>query len=50
VDAADGVRVGDEVVVEGPDALAVGRAAMSGPEMAASTRGVAVDVRHAAER
>jgi len=46
VDADDGVRVGDEVVVEGPSALAVGRAAMSGPEMVGSTRGVAVDVRH----
>jgi archaeosine synthase len=50
VDAADDVRVGDEVVIEGPRALAVGRAAMSGPEMRASTRGVAVDVRHAEER
>jgi archaeosine synthase len=48
--ADERIRVGDEVVVEGPRALAVGRAAMSGPEMAASTRGVAVDVRHAAER
>jgi archaeosine synthase len=38
------------VVVEGPRALAAGRAEMSGPEMRASTRGVAVDVRHAAER
>ncbi|MFB6282223.1 MAG: archaeosine synthase subunit alpha [Haloferacaceae archaeon] len=50
VDADDGLRVGDEVVVEGPGALAVGRAAMSGPEMAASSRGVAVSVRHVAER
>lgn len=50
VDADDEVRVGDEVVVKGPRALAVGRAAMSGPEMRASTRGVAVDVRHAEER
>jgi archaeosine synthase len=49
-DADAGVRVGDEVVVEGAGALAVGRAAMSGPEMAASTRGVAVSVRHVAER
>ncbi|MFB6168339.1 MAG: archaeosine synthase subunit alpha [Haloferacaceae archaeon] len=48
--ADDGIRVGDEVVVEGPRALAVGRARMAGPEMAASTRGVAVDVRHASER
>ena len=50
VDADDGVRVGDEVVVEGPRAFAVGRAAMSGAEMVGSTRGVAVDVRHGEER
>ena len=50
LDADEAIRAGDEVVVEGPRALAVGRAAMSGPEMRASTRGVAVDVRHAAER
>ena len=50
VDADTAVRVGDEVVVEGPKAFAVGRAAMSGPEMAESTRGVAVEVRHADEK
>jgi len=50
VDADASIRVGDEVVVEGPDAFAVGRAEMSGPEMAESTRGVAVTVRHVAER
>jgi archaeosine synthase len=50
VDADDEIRVGDEVVVEGPKAFAVGRAAMSGPEMAGSTRGVAVEVRHADEK
>jgi archaeosine synthase len=49
LDAADEIRVGDEVVVEGPSAFAVGRAAMPGPEMAESTRGVAVDVRHTEE-
>jgi len=49
VDADDSVRVGDEVVVEGPEAFAVGRAEMSGPEMAASTRGVATQVRHVEE-
>ncbi len=49
VDADDSVRVGDEVVVEGPEAFAVGRAEMSGPEMAASTRGVATRVRHVEE-
>jgi archaeosine synthase len=46
VDADDGIRVGDEVVIEGPKAFAVGRAEMSGPEMVGSTRGVASEVRH----
>ena len=50
VDADDSIRVGDEVVVEGPHAFAVGRAEMSGPEMAESTRGVATRVRHVEER
>jgi archaeosine synthase len=50
VDADETVRVGDEVVVEGPRAFAVGRAAMSGPEMRSSTRGIAVEVRHVEER
>ncbi len=50
LDASDAIRVGDEVVVEGPSAFAVGRAAMAGPEMADATRGVAVDVRHTEER
>ncbi|MFB6305002.1 MAG: archaeosine synthase subunit alpha [Haloferacaceae archaeon] len=51
VSDADGdVRPGDEVIVEGPRAIAVGRAAMSGPEMTDSTRGVAVQVRHVDER
>jgi archaeosine synthase len=49
VDADADIRVGDEVVVEGPEAFAVGRAEMSGPEMADSTRGVAVQVRHVEE-
>ncbi|SNR26155.1 archaeosine synthase subunit alpha [Halorubrum vacuolatum] len=49
-DADPTIRVGDEVVIEGPKAFAVGRAEMSGPEMAASTRGVAVEVRHVEER
>ncbi len=48
--ASDGIRVGDEVVFEGAAAFGVGRAAMSGPEMRESTRGVAVDVRHTEER
>ncbi|WP_435067468.1 archaeosine synthase subunit alpha [Haloplanus sp. C73] len=46
VDASEDIRVGDEVVVEGPIAFGVGRAQMSGPEMRDSTRGVAVQVRH----
>ena len=50
VDASAEIRVGDEVVIEGPKAFAVGRAVMSGPEMEESTRGVAVDVRHCEER
>ena len=50
VDADDDVRVGDEVVVEGSKAFAVGRASMSGPEMAGSTRGIAVTVRHVEEK
>ena len=49
VDASEAIRVGDEVVVEGPSAFAVGRAEMSGPEMARSTRGVATNVRHVEE-
>jgi len=50
VDASDDVRVGDEVVIEGPQAFAVGRAEMSGPEMVDSTRGIASSVRHVEER
>ncbi|WP_331234939.1 archaeosine synthase subunit alpha [Natronorarus salvus] len=50
LDADPEIRVGDEVVVEGPRAFAIGRAEMFGREMAESTRGVAVDVRHVEER
>ncbi len=50
VEADAGIRVGDEVVIEGPKAFAVGRAEMSGPEMVDSTRGIAVAVRHADEK
>jgi archaeosine synthase len=39
------IRENDEVLVEGPQALATGRAAMPGKEMEASSRGVAVRVR-----
>ena len=49
VDASDAIRPGDEVLIEGPAAFAVGRAAMSGPEMVESTRGVASSVRHVEE-
>jgi archaeosine synthase len=49
-DADADIRVGDEVVVEGPKAFAVGRAQMHGKEMRDSTRGVAVEVRHSEER
>ena len=49
VDADEEIRIGDEVVIEGPSAFGVGRASMSGPEMAESTRGVAVEVRHVEE-
>jgi archaeosine synthase len=38
------------VVVEGPQAFAVGRAEMTGPEMAESTRGIAASVRHVKEK
>ncbi len=50
VDVSADIRVGDEVVVRGPEAFAVGRATMSGRAMAGSSRGVAVDVRHVEER
>ncbi|MBP1921436.1 archaeosine synthase [Halorubrum alkaliphilum] len=50
VDADPEIRVGDEVVIEGPKAFAVGRAEMSGPEMVESTRGVASEVRHVDEK
>ncbi|RLM56525.1 tRNA-ribosyltransferase [Halobellus sp. Atlit-31R] len=49
VDADEEIRVGDEVVVEGPKAFAVGRAQMFGAEMVDSTRGEAVQVRHVEE-
>ncbi|MFD1685430.1 archaeosine synthase subunit alpha [Halobellus litoreus] len=49
VDADADIRVGDEVVVEGPKAFAVGRAQMFGSEMVESTRGEAVQVRHVEE-
>jgi archaeosine synthase len=39
------IREGDEVLVEGPQMMATGRAAMPGHEMEVSSRGVAVRVR-----
>ncbi|WIV66247.1 archaeosine synthase subunit alpha [Natrialbaceae archaeon AArc-T1-2] len=49
VDADEEIRVGDEVVVEGPKAFAVGRAEMFGREMVESSRGVACEIRHVEE-
>ncbi|MFC4408032.1 archaeosine synthase subunit alpha [Haloarchaeobius iranensis] len=49
VDADEDIRVGDEVVVEGPAAYAIGRAQMHGAAMVESTRGEAASVRHVEE-
>jgi archaeosine synthase len=49
VDADESIRVGDEVVVEGPSAFAVGRATVHGRGMVDATRGVVVQVRHCRE-
>ena len=49
VDASADIRTGEEVVIQGPRAFAVGRAQMTGPEMVDSTRGVACSVRHVTE-
>jgi archaeosine synthase alpha-subunit len=46
VDADEQIRPGDEVIVVGEKAFGVGRAKMSGWEMIASRRGVAVEIRH----
>ncbi|WP_312909086.1 archaeosine synthase subunit alpha [Natronosalvus caseinilyticus] len=50
VDADEDIRVGDEVVVEGPKAFGIGRAEMFGREMVESTRGVACEIRHVEEK
>jgi archaeosine synthase len=50
LDADADIRIGDEVVVEGPAAFAVGRAEMPGSAMADATRGMAVQVRHCVEK
>jgi archaeosine synthase len=49
IDADPAIRVGDEVLFEGPSAVGVGRARMSGDEMVRSERGVAVSVRHTSD-
>jgi archaeosine synthase alpha-subunit len=46
VDADEQIRPGDEVIVVGEKAFGVGKAKMSGWEMIASRRGVAVEIRH----
>ena len=46
VDADEQIRPGDEVIVVGEKAFGVGKAKMSGWEMVASRRGVAVEIRH----
>jgi archaeosine synthase len=46
IDADERIRPNDEVFICGDKAFCVGRAAMSGPEMIHSNRGIAVDVRH----
>jgi archaeosine synthase len=50
VDADSDIREGDEVVIEGPNAFAVGRAQLHGNAMVDATRGEACSVRHVEER
>ncbi|MHC3438431.1 archaeosine synthase subunit alpha [Natrialbaceae archaeon A-gly3] len=50
VDADEDIRVGDEVIIEGPKAFGIGRAEMFGREMAESSRGIACEVRHVEEK
>ena len=50
VDADEEIRPGDEVIITGEQAFGIGRAKMSGWEMVASRRGVAVEIRHIKER
>ncbi|HNX08694.1 MAG TPA: archaeosine synthase subunit alpha [Methanothrix sp.] len=49
VDADEQIRPGDEVIIAGVRAFGIGRAKMSGWEMKASKRGVAVEIRHIIE-
>jgi len=46
VDADEQIRPGDEVIIVGEKAFGIGKAKMSGWEMKASIRGVAVEIRH----
>ena len=46
LDADEQIRPGDEVIIVGEKAFGIGRAKMSGWEMVASRRGVAVEIRH----
>ncbi len=48
-DADEQIRPGDEVIIQGERAFGLGRAKMSGWEMIASCRGVAVELRHVKE-
>jgi archaeosine synthase len=50
VDADPEIRAGDEVVVEGPEAFAIGRAQLHGDAMVDATRGEACSIRHVEER
>jgi archaeosine synthase len=50
VDADPDIRVGDEVLIEGPRAFAVGRAQAHGRAMVESTRGEVCSVRHVEEK
>ena len=45
VDADEQIRPGDEVIIRGMKAFGIGRAKMSGWEMVASSRGVAVEIK-----
>jgi predicted RNA-binding protein (TIGR00451 family) len=49
VDADSSIREGDEVVIQGPKAFAVGRAQLHGDAMTDATRGEACTVRHVQE-
>ncbi|WNY26356.1 archaeosine synthase subunit alpha [Methanolapillus ohkumae] len=46
IDADENIRVGDDVIILGENAIGVGKAKMTGKEMKISTKGVAVLPRH----